>query len=175
MEEDGIEIVEGDDVGHVGLGGLLLVEAIAPVEGVQVALDAQGPVDRGILGGEVGLVEIIFMGDVSCTEAALEDKASVRPDQHCDGASTASRPRRSCRVDCNVRANLKKTFSIIEIVPINSISYSYGQTTIPSGRFDPGHGVEQGSSAAITSIRRVNALDIGVACENIFVKMGLEL
>ena len=155
MEQDVVETVQrrqgvvGGTVGTVGLGlqGLLtgVVGLVAGVDSLGVTTKGVVTIDNGVLAGEVGLVEIIGVGEVGGTETGLEDDRSIRANDHGNAASTTSGAGSTGGVQGNITADH------------NSI------TAIPGGGLEPVDAVEDSVGATIAGVDVVDTLNVGVS------------
>lgn len=143
-------IVLGGAVGTVLdllLQGLLtsIVGLVAGVDSLGVASEGEVAVHDGVLAGQVGLEEVVGVGDVGGTETRLEHNRGVGADQHGDTASTTGRASSTLGVQGNVTAN------------------NDGISAIPSRGLEPVDAVENSVGATVASIDVVNTLNVGVS------------
>lgn len=139
----------GSTVGAIlnGLEGLLTgtVGLVAGIHGLGVAAEREVAVNDGVLAGEVGLVEIVGVGDVGGTQTRLEDNRGIRTDQHGDTASTTGGAGSTSGVQSNVTAN------------------DDGITAVPGGGLEPVDAVEDGIGTTVAGVDGVDTLNVGVA------------
>jgi len=123
----------------------LIVSAVALVNGFGIALDGVVAVDDRVLGGQVGLVEVIRMGDVSASKTRLKSKRSIRPNEHGYTACATSRTRVAFLVESNIAGNHN------------------GITAVPRRGFYPVDRVEESVCAAVTSIHSINTFNVCIS------------
>lgn len=153
--EDVVEVVQsglglvGNTVGAVlvGLEDLLtgVVGLVAGINGLGVAAEGVLAIDNGVLAGEVGLVEVVSVGEVGATETGLEDDRGVGANQHGNAASTTGGTGSTLGVQGNIAAD------------------NDGVTAVPGGGLEPVDAVEDSVGTAVAGVDGVNALDVGVA------------
>jgi hypothetical protein len=102
-------------------------------------------IDNGVLAGEVGLVEIICVGEVGGTETGLEDDRSIGANDHGNATSTTSGTGSTSGVQGNITADHN------------------GITTIPGGGLEPVDAVEDGVGATVAGVDVVDTLNVGVS------------
>lgn len=128
------------------LAALAPVRLVAPVQGVQIAPDGQLAVHHRVLGAQVGLVEIVRVVHVRAPQAPVDHQRGARADEHGHGAGAA-----------------RRTGAAAGRVHRYVGGHHHGQPAVPRARLGPGQGVEQGRRAAVTRVRRVDALHAVVA------------
>jgi hypothetical protein len=155
MEKDVVEAVErglgliGDTIGAVGLSleGLFasIVGLVAGIDSLGVALEGVVAVDNGVLAGQVGLVEVVGVGEVGGTETGIEDNRGIRSNDHSNATSTAGGTGSTSGVQGNITGD------------------DDGITTIPGGGLNPVDAVEHGVGTAVAGVDVVDTLDVGVS------------
>ena len=124
---------------------LALEKRVAFVQRVQVADDGQATVHNRILRVHHGLVEVVRVGDVCGSQAALEHERRVWSDEERNGAGAAGWPRATLGVE-------------------RYVAHDDGRVaSVPVARLDPVDGVEERRRAAEASVDVVDALDVRVA------------
>lgn len=131
----------------VGLEDLLasIVGLVAGVDGLGIAAERVLAINNGVFAGEVGLVEVIGVGEVGATETGLEDNRGIGANQHGNAASTTGGAGSTLGVQGNITAD------------------NDGVAAVPGGRLEPVDAVEDGIGATVAGVDGVNTLDIGVA------------
>jgi hypothetical protein len=102
-------------------------------------------INDGVFASEVGLEEIISVGDVTATETRLEHDRGIRADQHGNGTSTTGGAGSSLGIEGNVSAD------------------NNGISAIPGRRLNPVDAVEYSVGTTIASIDGVDTLNVGVS------------
>lgn len=136
-------------IGTVGLGlqGLLtgVVGLVAGIDSLGVAPKGVVTIDNGVFAGEVGLVEIVGVGEVGGTETGLEDDRGIGADDHSNAASSTSGTGSTSGIQSNITANHD------------------GITAIPGGGLDPVDAVEDSVGATVAGVDVIDTLDVGVS------------
>ena len=132
-------------VGAVTLGELFREEAVASVDGANVASVGEVSINGGIFTGKLGLVEVPEMVHVGGTDTLVKDKGSVGSDEDSDGASTTGGTSGALGVGSNIGSNNESI------------------ATIPGRGLDPVDSVENRGGTSVTSVLGVNPLNIVVA------------
>lgn len=155
VEEDVVEAVQrglsllGGTVGTVlvGLQDLLAgIEAlVAGVNGLSVAAQGEVAVNNGVLAGEVGLVEVVGVGEVRGTETGLENNGGIGTDEHSNTTSTTGGAGSTSGVQSNITTD------------------DDGVTAIPGGRLEPVDAVEDSVGTTVAGVDGVDTLNVGVA------------
>ena len=122
----------------------VVVRLVACIYRLEVASDREMTVHNGVLAGEVGLVEIVSVGDVGATETWLKGNWGIGTDEHGDTASSTSRTSVALLVERNVTRDHDRV------------------TAIPPRGFHPVDRVEQGVGAAVASVHGIHTLDVEV-------------
>lgn len=148
VEDRVVEILGLDQllgVGAVTLGVLLGEEAVAGIDGANVAGVGEVSIDGGVFRGELGLVEIPEMVHVSGTDTLVKDKGGVGSDQDGDGTGTTGGTGGALGVGGDISSD------------------DNGEATVPGGGLDPVDGVENGSGTTVAGVLGVDTLNIVVA------------
>ena len=133
------------DVSAVELGFALVVATIAVVDGFGVAFDGEVAVHDRVLGGEVGLVEVVGVRDVGAAETRFKGQRCVGTDEHGNAASTTRRA------------------GVAFLVQGNVARHDDCVAAIPGGGLDPVDRVEECIGTAVAGVHRVHTLDVCVA------------
>lgn len=99
----------------------------------------------GVLAGEVGLVEIVCVGDVRAAETGVDGKRGVGANEHGDATGSTSRAGTALLVEGDIASD------------------DNGVTAVPGRRFHPVDRVEQGIGSTIARVHSIHALNVEVA------------
>lgn len=125
------------------LGRSQSVGIVSLVQAAQVGLDGLWAVDLWVLGGEIGLVEVPVVAHVR-SMSRLQDKGSVRANQHGDRTSSSDRASGTFGVDGNVASDNDRI------------------SAIPRAALNPVDSVEEGGSTTVAGVLAVDTFNVVV-------------
>jgi hypothetical protein len=127
---------------HLFTSGIGLV---ASINSLGVALEREMAINDGVFASEIGLEEIIGVGEVTATETRLEHNRGIGANQHGHGTSTTSGAGSSLGIEGNVTAD------------------NNGISAVPGRRLNPVDAVEYSVRTTVASIDGVDTLNVGVS------------
>lgn len=122
-----------------------VVSLVAGVDSLGIAADGVVAIHVWVFTSQVGLVEVVCVGDVATTKTSIDNEGSVGTNKHGDAASTASRASITLLVQGDVASNY-------DCVP-----------SIPGGGLEPVECVEKRIGATVAGVDGIHTFNVGVS------------